>query len=335
MPVRSPRTDMRRRDLITLMGGMAATWAFAARGEQPQPIVGFINAASARSYARQLAAFLKGLGEAGYTVGQNVTIEYRWAEGQNDRLPAMVADLVRRQVTVIAATSTPAALAAKQANTAIPIVFETGSDPIRLGLIPSLNRPGGNVTGVTNLNFEIAPKRLQLLHELIPAASAFALLTNPANPALAETATKEVMAAAHALRLELHVLNASTDREIDEAFAKLIELRAGGLVIAPDTFFNSRLEQLAALTLHHSVPTVYEWREFAVAGGLVSYGSAIADSYRLAGNYVGRVLKGDKPADLPVQQVSRFEMFINLKTAKALGISVPNTLIGRADELIE
>jgi ABC-type uncharacterized transport system substrate-binding protein len=326
---------MRRRDFIRLVGGATAACPFGARGQQPLPVVGFINAASAKSYERQLAAFLKGLGETGYVVGQNVTIEYRWADGQNDRLPAIVAELVRRQVAVIAATSTPAAIAAKEANTAIPIIFETGSDPIRLGLIPSLNRPGGNVTGVTNLNFEIAPKRLQLLHELVPAASVMALLTNPANPALAQTATKEVQAAAHTLGLELHVLNAGTEHDIDEAFAKLTQIRAGGLVIGPDTFFNSRIEQLAALTLHHSMPAVYEWREFAVAGGLLSYGSAIADSYRLAGNYIGRVLKGDKPADLPVQQVTRFEMFINLKTAKALGVDVPNTLIGRADELIE
>jgi putative ABC transport system substrate-binding protein len=326
---------MRRRDLIALIGGVAVTWPFAARGEQPLPVVGFINAASAKNYPQQLAAFLKGLSETGYVVGQNVTIEYRWAEGQNDRLPAMVADLVRRQVAVIAATTTPAAIAAKEANTAIPIVFETGSDPIRLGLVASLSRPGGTVTGVTNLNYEIAPKRLQLLHELIPSASVIGLLTNPTNPALAETATKEVQAAARALGLEVHVLNASTDRDIDDAFSKLIQMRAGGLVIGPDTFFNSRIEQLAALSLHHSVPTIYEWREFAVAGGLVSYGSAIAYSYRLAGNYVGRVLKGDKPSDLPVQQATRFEMFINLKTAKALGINVPNILIGRADELIE
>jgi ABC-type uncharacterized transport system substrate-binding protein len=326
---------MRRRDFIRLVGGATAACPFGARGQQPLPVVGFINAASAKSYERQLAAFLKGLGETGYVVGQNVTIEYRWADGQNDRLPAIVAELVRRQVAVIAATSTPAAIAAKEANTAIPIIFETGSDPIRLGLIPSLNRPGGNVTGVTNLNFEIAPKRLQLLHELVPAASVMALLTNPANPALAQTATKEVQAAAHTLGLELHVLNAGTEHDIDEAFAKLTQIRAGGLVIGPDTFFNSRIEQLAALALHHSMPAVYEWREFAVAGGLLSYGSAIADSYRLAGNYIGRVLKGDKPADLPVQQVTRFEMFINLKTAKALGVDVPNTLIGRADELIE
>jgi putative ABC transport system substrate-binding protein len=326
---------MRRRDFITLVGGAAAASPFVGYGQQLLPVVGFINAASDKTYARQLAAFLKGLSEAGYVVGQNVMIEYRWAEGQNDRLPAMVTDLLHRHVAVLAATSTPAAIAAKAANTAIPIIFETGSDPIRLGLIPSLNRPGGNVTGVTNLNFEIAPKRLQLLHELVPSISVMALLTNPANPALAETATKEVQAAARTLGLELHVLNASSEHDIDGAFARLVQIRAGGLVIGPDTFFNSRVEQLAALALQHSVPAIYEWREFAAAGGLVSYGPAITDSYRLAGNYVGRVLKGDKPADLPVQQVSRFEMFVNLKTAKALGISVPNTLIGRADEVIE
>jgi putative ABC transport system substrate-binding protein len=325
---------MRRRELITLVGGAAVMWPLATRAQQPLPVVGFINAGSAQSYTRQLAAFLKGLSETGYVDGQNVAIEYRWAEGQNDRLPAMAADLVRRQVAVIAATSTPAAIAAKAATTAIPIVFETGSDPVRLGLVPSLNHPGGNVTGVTQLNYEIAPKRLQLLHELVPTTSIMALLINPANPA-AETATKEVQAAARNLGLELHVLNATTEHDFDGVFAKLIQLRAGGLMIGPDTLFNGWIEQLAALALHHSVPTIYEWREFAVAGGLLSYGSAITDSYRLAGNYVGRVLKGGEPADLPVQQVTRFEMYINLKTAKALGLTVPSSLLAGADEVIE
>ena len=237
------------------------------------PVVGFINFASAKSYARQLAAFLKGLEETGYVDGRNVAIEYRWAEGQSDRLPAMAADLVHRQVAVIAATSTPAALAAKAATTTIPIVFETGWDPVRLGLVASLNRPGGNVTGVTQTNVEMAPKRLELLHELVPTASIMALLVNPAEPALAETITKEVQAAARNLGLELHVLNASTERDFDAVFAKLIQLRAGGLVIGVGPFFASRQEQLAALTVRHAVPAISLYREFVAAGGLMSYGA--------------------------------------------------------------
>jgi putative ABC transport system substrate-binding protein len=247
----------------------------------------------------------------------------------------MAADLVRRQVAVIAATSTPAALAAKAATTTIPIVFETGDDPIRLGLVASLSRPGGNATGVTQANVEIAPKRLQLLHELVPAARVIVLLINPTDPALAETATKEVQAAAHTLGLEIHVLNASTERDFDGVFAKLIELRAGGLIIGGGSFFVSRSEQLAALAARHAVPAIFQTREFATAGGLMSYGSDIADSYRLAGIYTGRILKGDKPADLPVQQAAKVEMDINLKAAKALGITFPLSLLGRADEVVE
>jgi ABC-type uncharacterized transport system substrate-binding protein len=247
----------------------------------------------------------------------------------------MVADLVHRQVAVMAATSTPAAIAAKAANTTIPIVFEMASDPVQLGLVASLNRPGGNATGVTNTNVAIAPKRLQLLHELVPTASVIALLVNPANPTIAETSMKEMQAAARTLPLELHVLNASTERDLDEVFAKLIQLRAGGLVIGPDPFFTSRSEQLAALALRHAMPTTYQYRDFAAAGGLLSYGADIADAYRLTGIYTGRVLRGDKPADLPVQQATKVELYINLKTAKTLGLNVPNTLIGRADELFE
>jgi putative ABC transport system substrate-binding protein len=313
-----------------------AAWPLAARAQQPaMPVVGFINAAAAQSYKQQLSAFLKGLSEAGYVDGRNVTIEYRWAEEQNDRLPAMAADLVRRQVAVIAASSTPAALAAKAATTTIPIVFEMGGDPVQLGLVPSLNRPGGNVTGVTQSNQTMAAKRLQLLHELLPATRVMALLVNPAYPTVAETDTKEVQAAARTLGLELHVLNASTERDFDGVFAKLIQLRAGGLVIGGGAFFTSHRERLAALALRHAVPAIFFGREFAVAGGLLSYGADIPEAYRLAGIYTGRVLKGDKPADLPVQQATKVELIINLRTAKALGITVPNTLIGRADEVIE
>jgi ABC-type uncharacterized transport system substrate-binding protein len=327
---------MRRREFITMIGGVAA-WPLAARAQQPVlPVVGFVNVASPKGgYAPFLSAFLKGLSEAGYVDGQNVTIEYRWAEGRADRLPALVADLVQRRVTVIAATSTPGALAAKAANTTIPIIFEMASDPVRIGLVASLNRPGGNITGVTNANVGIAPKRLQLLHELVPTAGVMALLVNPANPTLAETNTKELQAAARALGLDLHVLNASNESDFDEVFAKLIQLRAGGLVIGPDIFFSSQSEQLAALGVRHAVPTIYQNREFAVAGGLLSYGADTADAYRLTGNYVGRVLRGDKPADLPVQQATKVELYINLKTAKTLGLNIPNTLIGRADEVFE
>ena len=326
---------MRRREVITLLGG-AAAWPLAARAQQPAlPVIGFLNAASPQSYARELAAFLKGLNEAGFVDGHNVAIEYRWADGRSDRLPALAADLAQRQVAVIAATSSPAALAAKGTTTTIPIVFETGADPVQLGLVPNLNRPGGNVTGVTQRNQEVAPKRLELLHELLPAARVMALLVNPTNPALAETTVSEVQAATHILGLDFHVLNAGTERDFDAVFAKLIELRAGGLVIGPDVFFVSRSEQLAALSLRHAVPTIFQGREFAAAGGLLSYGSDIADSYRLTGNYTGRILKGDKPADLPVQQATKVELIINLKSAKALGITFPLTLLGRADEVIE
>jgi putative ABC transport system substrate-binding protein len=247
----------------------------------------------------------------------------------------MATDLVHRQVAVIAATTTPAVLAAKAATTTVPIVFEMASDPVQLGLVASLSRPGGNITGVTQLNLELAPKRLQLLHELVPTASAIALLVNPANPTIAETNKNQVQAAARAIGLELHVLNASTESEFDGVFAQLIQLRVGGLVIGPDPFFTSRSEQLAALSVRHRLPAVYELREFAAAGGLLSYGTDVADAYRLSGNYTGRILKGEKPADLPVQQATKIELYINLKSAKSLGLNVPNTLIGRADELIE
>jgi putative ABC transport system substrate-binding protein len=325
-----------RRQFISALGGAAVAWPLGALAQQPAlPVVGFLNAASPQGYAPQLAAFLKGLNEAGYVDGHNVAIEYLWADGRSDRLPAMAADLVHSHVAVIAATSTPAALAAKAATTTIPIVFETAADPVQLGLVPNLNRPGGNVTGVTQTNQEVAPKRLELLHELLPTANIMALLVNPTDSALAETTSREVLSAAQSLGLELHVLNAHTERDFDAVFAKLIQLRAGGLVIGDDAFFNSRREQLAALAVHDAVPAVYKGREFAAAGGLMSYGSDPSGSYHLAGNYTGRILKGEKPADLPVQEATKVELYINMKTAKALGITFPLTLLGRADEVIE
>jgi putative ABC transport system substrate-binding protein len=327
---------MQRREFITLLGG-AATWPLAVRAQQSvMPVIGFLNAASAESYAPFSAAFLQGLGEAGYVDGRNITIEYRWAEGQNDRLPALAADLVQRHVAVIAATSTPAALAAKAATTTVPIVFETAADPIQLGLVASLNRPGGNVTGVTQTNLEIAPKRLELLHELLPKARVMTLLVDPSNPAVAETSANQMLAAARTLGLELHVLNASTESDFDAVFAKISQLRASGLVISAGTaIFVSRSGQLAALAARHAVPSVSAGRAFVMAGGLISYGGDIVDAYRLTGGYVGRILKGEKPADLPVQQATKIELLINLKAAKALGLDVPPTLLARADEVIE
>jgi putative ABC transport system substrate-binding protein len=327
---------MNRREFITLLGGAAAGWPFAARAQQSaMPVVGFMNGSSPELQSGILAAFRQGLRETGYIENQNVKIEYRWGENRYDRLPGMAADLVRRQVAVIAATSTPAALAAKAATTTIPIVFEMGGDPIRLGLVASLNRPGGNVTGVTQLGGEIAPKRLELLHEVVPTASVIALLVNPTEPAFAETTTRDLQGAARSLVLELHVLHASAERDFDQVFAKVSQLRAGGLVIGPDSFLVARSEQLAKLALEHAVPAVSGYREFVAAGGLLSYGGSITDTYRLAGVYAARILKGEKPAELPVQQGTKVELFLNLKTAKALGITVPLPVSGRADEVIE
>jgi putative ABC transport system substrate-binding protein len=283
-----------------------------------------------------LRAFRQGLSETGYVEGRNVTIEYRWADGQNDRLPALAADLVRRQVTVIAAPgSTPAALAAKAATATIPVIFQVGTDPVAAGLVASLARPAGNVTGVTNINTELVPKRLELLRELIPTTNIIALLVNPTSPFITESISKDLQSATRALGLQLHILNASTEHDFDTVFATFTKLRADVLVIAPDAMFISRSEQLAALTLRHAVPAVTQFREFAAAGGLMSYGGSLTEPTRLVGVYTGRVLKGEQPADLPVMQATKVELVINLKTAKALGINVPNTLIGRADEVIE
>jgi putative ABC transport system substrate-binding protein len=331
---------VRRREFIALIGGVAVTWPFASplslhAQQATKPVVGFINAASAQNYTRQLAAFHKGLAETGYVNGQNVLIEYRWADDRNDRLPAMADDLVRRQVAVIAATSTPAAVVAKAASTTIPIVFETGGNPVELGLVTSLSRPGGNVTGVTQSSVEVAPKRLELLHELLPTVRVMALLVDPTDSSTARTTVSEVVTAAHSFGLRLNVLHASSESGLEGVFAKLGQSGVGGLVVEGGPFFVSHREQLAAMALRHAVPVAFQHREFTAAGGLLSYGSDIVDSYRLTGIYTGRILKGDKPADLPVQQATKVELYINLKTAKTLGITVPLPLSGRADELIE
>jgi putative ABC transport system substrate-binding protein len=299
------------------------------------PVVGYLNAGSPEGGEPRTAAFRRGLQESGYVEGQNVAIEYRWAERQIERLPAMAADLVQRQVKVIAATTTPAALAAQAATTTIPIVFETGSDPVRLGLVVNLNRPGGNATGVTSLIVEVQPKRLELLHELLPTVSVMALLVNPNDRALAQVQARELLSAARNRGLELHVLNASSERDFDAVFADIKRFRAGGLVIGAGSVFVGGINKLAALTVRHAVPAIYEERNFAAAGGLMSYGSDVSDSYRLAGVYAGRILKGENPAELPVMQPTKFELVFNLKTAKALGITVPPTLLATADEVIE
>ena len=327
---------MRRREFITLLGGASAAWPLAVRAQQPAlPVIGFLNAASPKDYGRQLSAFLKGLSEAGYVDGQNVAIEYHWADGQDDRLPVMAADLVHRQVAVIAATTTAASLAAKAATTTIPIVFETGADPVQLGIVPNLNHPGGNITGVTQTNQEVTPKRLQFLHELVPTASIMALLANPASHYQAETQSSAALSAAHTLGLELHVLNASTESEIDTAFATIVQQRDDALVVATDPFLLGQRDQLVRLAARYNVPTIYFLREFVEVGGLMSYGPNIANGYRQAGVYTGQVLGGANPATLPVMQPTQFVLFLNLKTAKELGITVPPTLLALADEVIE
>jgi putative ABC transport system substrate-binding protein len=333
--------DQGRRDFIGALGGAAATsvlWRRAARAQKrATPLVGLLSSASPQLYADRTQAFRQGLGETGFVEGRNVAIEYRWAEGQYDRLLALAADLAARQVSLIASLGgIPAARAAKSATATIPIVFVTGTDPVAFGLVASLNRPGGNLTGVTSLGDEIAPKRLEFLHELMPAATTMALLVNPTNPN-AEPQSKDLHAAARALGVRMHVLHASTEHDFEAAFARAAQLRAAALVIGPDTFFASpsRSEQLAALAARYAIPAISFTRSFTTAGGLMSYGGNLTDTYRIAGTYAGRILKGEKPAELPVQQITKVELSVNLRSAKALGLEVPATLLARADEVIE
>ena len=327
---------MRRREFITLLGGAAATWPLAARAQQPtMPVIGFLSGTSSKGYAPYLAAFREGLREGGFVEGQNVTIEYRWADDHYERLPELAADLVTRRVALIAAAGgSPAALAAKSATTTIPIVFQIGVDPVKAGLVSSLNQPGGNITGFANLALEVGPKRLELLHRLVPNATNIAVLVNPARSNV-EAETRDMQSAANKLGLQLNVLYASTERDFDKVFATSVQLRAGGVVISGDPFFNTRSEELAAMAIHYMVPAIYQFHEFAAAGGLVSYGSSIKNTHREAGIYTARILKGEKPADLPVQEPSKVELIINLKTAKALGLEIPPSILTSADEVIE
>jgi len=325
---------MRRREFITLVG-VAAAWPLVASAQQPaMPMIGFLGSRAPGDDPQLLAAFRMGLKETGRIEGQNVVIEYNFAENQYERLPAMAADLVRRGVAVICANG-PAAQAAKAATATIPIVFTVGFDPVQLGLVTSLNRPGGNVTGLSVLDVELGPKRLELLHELIPKATHVAALVNPTGRSRATAISENLLAAARTLGLQLQLLYASTDSDLDAVFANLVQQQVGALVIGGDPFFNSRGEHIGALSVRYAVPTIFQFHEFAAGGGLVSYGADLVDSYRQVGIYAGRILNGEKPADLPVQQATKAELILNLKTAKALGLNVPNTLLGRADEVIE
>src|SRR5215831_9038965 len=329
--------DRRRRQFITLLGGTAAAWPLAARAQQAaMPVIGVLDARSPGSNEGLLRGFRQGLKETGHVEGENVALEYRWADNQNDQLPALAADLVRRQVTVITAPgSTPAAIAAHAATTTIPIVFGMAADPVQLGLVASMSRPGGNMTGVVTLSLELGAKRLELLHEMVPTATTMALLVNPTSPALSEPITRDLQAAARVLGLNIHVLHASTELDFDRVFTTMAQLRAGALVIGADAFFTGQAKELGALALRHGVPAIYQYPEFPAGGGLMSYGGSISDTYHRVGVYVGRILKGEKPADLPVELSTKAELIVNLKTAQALGLTVPLTLRARANEVIE
>jgi putative ABC transport system substrate-binding protein len=326
---------MQRREFITLLGGAAAGWPLAARAQQPSlPVIGYLESASQGQFADLIPAFRKGLSETGYIDGQNVRIEYRWADGQYDRLPTLAAELVRGHATLIFTTALISAQAAKAVTTTIPIVFVSGPDPVQLGLVASLNRPGGNLTGVTLFTSTVAAKRLQLLRELLPAITTFAFIVNPSNTR-ADSDIQEIETAAVALGQQIIVAKAGTDRDFETAFATLAQRQIQALVIGGDPFFNSQAQQLVALATHYAIATIYPLREFAAVGGLMSYGSSVSDAYRQAGIYAGRILKGAKPAELPVMQPTKFELVINLKTAKTLGLTVPPSLLTRADEIIE
>lgn len=326
---------MKRREFISLIGGAAVVSPLAVWAQQPAlPVIGFLNGTSAQGYGHFVLSFRQGLVETGYIEGQNVTIEYRWAEGHYERLPELAADLVRGRVAVLVATSTPANVIAKKATTEIPIVFTTSSDPVELGLVASLDRPGGNATGAVTLNVEVVSKRLELLHELIPTATVVAVLVNPANPN-ARIQSGALQAAARTIGLQIETLNATTESEIDAAFAQLAERRTGALLVDTDAFLFSRRAQLVGLAKRNSISAIFDRREYAEAGGLVSYGGSVEDVYRLAGIYTGRILKGEKPADLPVIQSTKLQLIVNLKTANALGMTVPPSLLARADEVIE
>ena len=325
-----------RRELLAALGGAAAAWPLAARAQQPTtPVIGFLSGRSPGESASVEAAFRQGLKESGYVEGQNVHIAFRWAEGHYDRLPALVAGLVDIRVAVIAASGGQAVLlAAKAATSAIPIAFVSGEDPVKLGLVASLNRPGGNATGVSMFLTEMDAKRLALLHELVPTATMIGVIVNPSSPSI-DTQLQQVNSAARALRRQIQIVNATNERELDAAFASLAQSKAGALVIAANAYFTSRRDQIVALAAQRAIPAIYDQREFPMAGGLMSYGTNLSDSYRLMGVYTGKILKGEKPTDLPVQQSTKFELVINLKAAKALGLEVPPTLLARADEVIE
>src|SRR6516165_1266929 len=324
-----------RRKFLATLGGAAAAWPLAARAQRPPvPVVGFLNSGSAAEWAHLVAAFTEGLNEAGYVEGKNVAVEYRWAQGENDRLPGLAADLVRRQVAVIDALGPPATAAAKAATTTIPIIFAVGTDPIDLGLVTSFRRPTSNLTGINIFAEALTPKRQELLHELVPNASLVAMLVNPTSPQT-QSEVRNVEAAVDKLGQRVRIFNVTTDRELDAAFATIIDQRIGGLLVQPDQFFTGRRDQLVLLTTRHAIPTVFGWREFVIAGGLISYATSLRASYRQVGAYVGRVLKGEKLTDLPVQQATAFETVVNLKAAKALGVAIPTGILLRADEVIE
>jgi putative tryptophan/tyrosine transport system substrate-binding protein len=327
---------VKRRAFITLIGGAAASWPLAARAQQPaMPVIGFLDVRSPEALGERLRGFRQGLQQTGYVEGENVAIEYRWAENQTDRLPALAADLVRRRVAVIATAAPPPAFAAKAATTTIPIVFNVGSDPVKLGLVASLARPGGNLTGISILSVELSAKRLELLREVVPRAIRVAVLVNPANPSITETTLGELEPASRAMGLQIQVLKASTSREINEAFATFLHERPDALFVALDAFFNSRRVQLVNLASRYTMPATFVFREFVEAGGLMSYGPDIVDAYRQMGIYVGRILRGAKPVDLPVVQASKYELVINAEAARMLGLTVPPTLLSTADEVIE